>query len=468
MLRLIIAKELRDIVVSTKFSFAFAICSLLILAAFYVGGVEHRSKLARYEAAKRENLKQMEGVTDWLMVDSHRIFLPPQPLASLVAGISNDIGRTTPIGGRSETAQDDSRYSEEPIYATFRFLDLSFITQVVLSLFAILFTYDAICGEKERSTLKLAFAGPLPRHVFISGKLIGALLGLGIPLLIPMLLGALLLPLLGVNLTMDEWARLGFIIMTGMLYVCTFLMLGIAVSALTSRSSSAFLILLVVWIGTVLIAPRSAVLMAARAVDVPSVDEIGAQLARFSQQQAVEGRRKMAGFRTTNEPDKAIQEFQRFMSDISSDRAKKTKELSSRLNEERANRQSVQEALALGLARLSPAASFALAAADFAGTSLRLKERYAEAARAYRETYDKFILEKTGINPGGAIVMRIVTDDGKKPQPIDPMELPPFLYQDVSLRDVIQEGLLDCGVLALFCLVFFAIAHRAFLSYDLR
>jgi ABC-type transport system involved in multi-copper enzyme maturation permease subunit len=468
MLRLIIAKELRDIVGSKRFAFSFAVCSILILAAFYVGAVQHQGNTARYETAKSANLKQMEGVTDWLIVNNHRIFLPPQPLASLVAGISNDIGRTTPVGAHTEESQDDSRYSEEPIYAAFRFLDLEFIVQIILSLFAILFTYDAICGEKERGTLKLAFAGPLPRHVFMTGKLIGSLLGLGCPLLIPLLMGSLLFPLLGVSLTPDEWIRLGLIVFAGLLYLAAFLIVGIAVSSMTSRSSSAFLILLVVWIGAVLIVPRGAVLIAGRAVDVPSVDEIGAQLARQSQQEAAQMRRKLAEFKNTSEPRIAIQEFQKFMADISTERAKKTQELASRLNEERANRQSIQEALALGLARISPSASFSLAAADFAGTSLRLKDRYRDAAKTYRESYDKFIFDKTGVNPGGGMVMRVVTDDGTKAKPIDPTELPPFVFQDVTLGEALQAGLVNMGVLVLYCLVFFAVAHRAFVRYDVR
>jgi len=468
MLRLIIVKELREIIGSTKFSLSFGICSLLVLAAFCIGAVEYQRSLARYDAARKQNLIQMTGLTDWLMVSNHRIFLPPQPLASLVAGISNDIGRTTPIAGDTEVIQDDSRYNEEPIYAAFRFLDLEFIIQIVLSLFAILFTYDAICGEKERGTLKLSFAGPLTRQTYMSGKLIGAFLGLGVPLLIPMFLGSLLLPMLGVFLSFDEWIRLGLIILSGLLYLGAFLMIGIAVSAMTSRSSNAFLILLVVWIGAVLIVPRGAVLLAGRAVDVPSVDQIGAQLARFSQQQATEARRKMAGFRSASDPSKAVQEFQKFMGEISSDRAKKARELSLRLHEERSNKQAVQEALALGIARVSPAAAFSLAAADYAGTSLRLKERYLDAARAYRGSYDKFMLDKTGVNPDGGMVLRVVNDNGEKEQPIDPMELPPFTYRDVSLREVTPSGLLGTGILALFCLVFFAVAHRAFLRYDVR
>jgi len=162
MLRLIIEKELRDIVTSTKFAVTFASCAALILLAFFMGGARYHADVARYEAAQAENLKKIEGVTDWLQVRDNRIFLPPQPLATLVCGVSNDIGRTTQVRGRGELSQNETRYGDEPVFAMFRFLDLEFIFQIVLSLFAVVFAYDAVCGEKERGTLRLTFANPLP------------------------------------------------------------------------------------------------------------------------------------------------------------------------------------------------------------------------------------------------------------------------------------------------------------------
>src|ERR1051325_11113052 len=83
------------------------------------------------------------------------------------------------VRGGGELTADDSRFNEVPIFAIFRFLDLDFIFQIVLSLFAILFAYDAINGEKERGTLRLSFANPIPRHTYILGKLGGACIGLG-------------------------------------------------------------------------------------------------------------------------------------------------------------------------------------------------------------------------------------------------------------------------------------------------
>jgi ABC-type Na+ efflux pump permease subunit len=80
-------------------------------------------------------------------------------------------------------------------------MDLMFIVQVVLSLFAILFTYDSICGEREAGTLKLNFANPIPRTSYIISKIVGSWLGLSIPLIIPMLLGLALVLVCGIPRT---------------------------------------------------------------------------------------------------------------------------------------------------------------------------------------------------------------------------------------------------------------------------
>jgi len=470
MLKLIIEKELRDILTSTKFTVSFASCAVLILTAFFMGAAGYRADVARYDAAKRENLKKMEGMTDWIMVRNNRIFLPPRPLASLVAGVSNDIGRTTEVRGRGELTQDDTRYGEEPVFAMFRFLDLEFIFQTVLSLFAILFAYDAICGEKERGTLRLSFANPLPRHTFIAGKLIGAFLALAVPLLVPILLGCVMFILLGVPLTVDEWLRLALIIGAGLLYIGAFLSIGIAVSALTGRSSSAFLTLLVFWIFAVLIVPRSAILIVGRAIDVPSLDDINAKKFRYAEQLFAEDREKMASFSPskTGDMQAMVGEFQKFMGSITDERQKKIDDFSSQLDEERSNRQAFQSSVALGIARVSPSAAFSLAASALAGTSVSMKGRYLNAARGYQQTFGKFLLDKTGMNPGGGMVFRVRTDDREKAAPIDTHELPVFVYQPAVLADVLPDAVTDAGLLALCVIIFYAAAHAAFRRYDLR
>lgn len=473
MLRVIIEKEIRDILVSTRFAIAFGLAAVLIILSFYTGATGYLASARQYEASKADALRQVERLKDWDQFRSHHIFLPPDPLASLVSGVANDIGRNTAVAGRGDVYPTDSRFAEEPVYAVFRFVDLEFIFGVVLSLCALVLGYDAICGEKERGTLRLSMANALPRSQLILGKITGLFVSLATPLLLAFSLGVLVFVILGVPMGGEQWLRLVLIIPTGLLYVGAFLTLSVLVSALTARSSSSFLALLVIWIACVLIIPRSAVLLAGRAVSVPSVDEIMSQKAQLNTQLVAERFDKMATFRSDG--SKSIEEqlaaFEKFQDSLTTDQEDKVLALTARLEEERHNRQQAQQRLAFGLARLSPTASLSLSLTSLAATSLSLQSQYLTAARQYQKSLARFITEKTGQNMGGGF-MRIKIggppEDEDEKKTLNASELPAFEFHRQSLGSSLASALPDIGLLALFNLVFFAGAFLAFQRYDVR
>ncbi len=471
MFKLIFLKELRDIIQSSRFTISFAVCSILIILAFVMGAQNYLASQAQYEAAIQENRNQIAANTDWVMVE-HSIMLPPQPLMTLVNGVSNDIGRNIAMSGRGELRAENTRFNDEPIFAVFRFMDLEFIFGIILSLFAIIFAYDAINGEKVRGTLKLCFANSVSRAGFIAGKLAGSFVGLSLSLLIPMLIGCALLPVLGVQLTTDEWIRLGLILLSGIAYFGLFLALAIGISAATSKPSNAFLIGLVVWIFAVLIVPRASVLVSGRLVDVPNIDEITAQKNRYRMQLFDEDRPKMANFQVEEgtEIDDVMTRFSEFMGDLSTARQEKIDIYNARLNEDFTNRRRVQEKLALSLSRISPTSVFTLAASELAGTSLELQNRFMDDAYAYQNVYGNFMTEKTGMNRSGGFRMIMITtgDEENEPEPLDPNEMPQFEFSSQTAGIAAANSLFDLGLLLLFNLLFFGGAIAVFMKYDLR
>lgn len=478
MFGLIVAKELREILGTPRFAATFGVVSILILSAFYLGGRNYQTHREQYEAAGAEDLRQMEGLTDWLQVRPS-IYLPPQPLESLVTGVANDVGRSVRVTGMGTLRASGSRYADDPVLATFRFLDLEFLFQVVLSLFAILFAFDLVSGEKERGTLRLAMSNAVPRDTWILGKLAGAFLGLTVPLAIPILAGCLVLVAMGIPMSGDEWLRLALVVVAGMLYVGVFLALSVLVSALTHRSSTSFLVLLVCWIMAVMIVPRSAVALAARSVDVTSFDEILSQRARLRAQLWEEDQKAIQDYLSGGEGEgdpeamrQRIGRFNEFFQELNDERTRKLEELGARLSEERSNRQAVQERLAFALARISPAAAFSLASFNLAGTALAMPRHYLDQANAYQEVFERFQREKTGSTAAGGIVIRVKTSDAPEEEEeevaIDPRELPGFDYRPPSLAEVVRGAVADLGLLAFFNVLFFAAAFVAFLRYDVR
>ena len=78
---------------------------------------------------------------------------------------------------------DEQRY-RNPVLALFDSPDLGYVVNIVVSLLALMFVFDAICGEKERGTLKIVLANAVPRDSIILGKWIGGFVSLTAPFLV--------------------------------------------------------------------------------------------------------------------------------------------------------------------------------------------------------------------------------------------------------------------------------------------
>jgi hypothetical protein len=270
-----------------------------------------------------------------------------------------------------------------------------------------------------------------------------------------------------------DWMRLGLIVITGMLYFGVFLTLSVLVSALTHRSSGSFMVMLVIWIACVLIVPRASVLMAGRAVEVPSVDEISSQKAQYASQlrnEYLDALSQMS-ISISGPDDDPMKALNTYMDSLTNIRETKMEEFSGRLDEQRTNCQARQRNLAFTLARISPTTSLITAISSLAGTSLALQDHFYQESRAFSQTFGEFKREKTGFNSGASVRAIVVKHDGEtptEPERIDPAEMPEFKYTPPGLSTVVAAAVVDIGLLAVFNLLFFTGALAAFLRYDVR
>ncbi len=470
----IVAKEIRHQLYSATFAYSFAAVAVLIVLTFALAAGNFHDSQSRYEAALAENLKRYEGMTDWYRVREASIMLPPQPLALLVSGVSNDIGRKIDVTPGGAPVAYGSRYGDEPIFAVFQTLDLLFIFLVVFSLFAVLLGYNSICGEREQGTLKLALSGTVTRSTLLMGKATGALLALGSALTIALLVGILLFPLLRVPLSGTDWIRAAVICLIGLLFFAVWLILSIGVSAVVRRPSSSFLVLLIIWIVSLLVIPRVAVVASNYLSDVPSVDEVDSRMASYRRDVNLEQRDALASYQgpsteLTEDPMAGVMHFQEYMDSINQIATQRTQEQWARLTEERDNASREREMLALTLSRISPAACLTLAASHVAGTELSLKHRFHEQADAYEDIFSSFLTEKTGMTMGGGMMFIIATDDDQQVEElIDPSEIPEFSFQSPQLAESMTTAGIDIGLLGMFGLLFILGGVVAFRNYDVR
>lgn len=488
MLSTIITHELKNIFFSPKFSVTFAVVSLLLILSVIVGINQYEKATRQYETTTQLVRQEMREARGWMSLNN-KILRKPDPMQIFVAGVNDDVGRISGISSFFDVKLSHSTFSDDPIYAVFRFVDCAFIVTVVFSLLAILFTFDSVNGESEKGTLQLTFANAVPRAQYILGKFAGAWLGLIIPLIVPMMISLLLLQAWNIPLQAEEWLKIISLFGAAILYVTFFISLGIFLSTTTKRSSVSFLYSLVTWVCLVFIIPRAGATVAGHIVTVPTVAEIEAQRDAFSKDRwtRYEGTmqekwkaRNAATQGMSREEREAYRDSKmwEWMEEDDLDRKQVQKDIdgqSKKLNENLRNRKAEQEYLAFVLSRFSPASAFQLAAMNLAGTDIALKSRYEDALNDYRplfNTYKEKKQKETGNSGGFRIEVNSDTgvkiDAGRERGVLDISEMPQFTHPKHSFGDAMATAIIDVGLLGLFSLAAFAGAFVRFLRYDVR
>jgi ABC-type transport system involved in multi-copper enzyme maturation permease subunit len=480
MLGTLIQKELRAILQSPKFVGAFAVCSVLILLSVFTGVQEYKAAERQYQTATALVDQQLRESTGWNHLDT-KTYRAPDPMQIFVSGLSNDIGRWSTIGTEEGVKLRHSAYSDDPIFAVFRFVDFAFIMMFVLSLIAIQFTYDAVNGERESGTLKLVFSNAVSRATYLVAKCAGSWLGLAAPLSIPILASLLLVIVMGVPLTGVHWLKIAILIGLSLLLFTFFIVLGVMVSTMTRRSSVSFLIALLVWVGFVMIIPRAGVMAAGGLVDIPRVAEIEAQRNAFANEKWAEFYADLSSGKWMPEEgeghDADVMTF-------SSDSAQEVidaaiEEYDARLRENYRQRKTGQEQLAWTLSRLSPASAYQLAAMTLTQTDTRSKGRYEDAMTAYREQFNDYVaVKEADAGDMGGIRISVSMEEGQAPtmqidasrdrDVIDISDVPRFAPPEVSLAEAISPIILDIGLLCLYIMLAFVAAFVALVKYDVR
>ena len=478
---LLVAKECRHVLLSPKFVAACLVVTAAVLLAVTLGLQEYKAFSEQQDAARRLLDEEQRQTTDWMTL-RQRVFRPADPMQIFVAGVHRDVGRYANVGRAADTSLRHSVYSDEPVFAIFRTFDLAFVVTVVLSLFAVVFTYDAVSGERETGTLRLLSAYAVPRSVVLVAKAAGLWLALAVPTVLAGLLGLAVVLAAGVHLGTQDWLRLGIFAGASMLYLTLFALLGLAMSTLTKRSTTSFLGLLAIWVGAVLVLPRAGLVLAVQTVDVPSAAMIEAQRAGFENRawdrhlKEMESRwneryRPVDGMSPQERLDYEDQRTWQWMQEDDAYRRATEAEIqdnSDRLVETARLRREEQRRLAFTLARLSPAAAYQLVATSAAGTGVDMVARWQQTIRDYQGVFRDWLAKESGSS--GTHVMRRSGGGtfSDTPTPVDLSGMPRFQPPSASVADSLAEAPFDLGLLAIEALLAFAVALVGFLRYDVR
>ena len=260
MLKTLIRRELLDNLMIFRFAAAVFITLLLVVANTIVLLKDYEQRLTAYNKAAQESHQELReektysGYSGTLVV--HR---PPNPLSIFNLGLDKQVGNKIEVyHAFVPTIWDAEKHgADNPFLNLFTSIDIVLVFQGVLSLLALIFAYDALAGERERGTLRLVLTHPIQRGYILFAKYISAMLCLLVPLLISLLLSIILLTTsTAIALNTDDFLRIGGIVLTSLLYVSLFYLIGLCISALTRRTSTALMLCMFVWGVLVLVYPN--------------------------------------------------------------------------------------------------------------------------------------------------------------------------------------------------------------------
>ena len=327
-------------------------------------------------------------------------------------------------------------------------IDWAFVIGYVLSLIALLFTFDAVAGERESGTLRLMLANSVPRHTVLIGKFLGALMSVSIPFALAVLINLLVLSTSStVHLSADTWGRLGIIFCVALLYISLFLALGLLVSTRVQRSAVSLVILLLTWVTLVVFMPSVLALIASGFSSPMSTDEL-----RIRQKQINDKHRDEYWSRPDAE---ALHAGSRYVTQEATDQE--------RLIEERLSQQVAQVQHARAITRISPTAVVQHLLESFAGTGFERHLQFLENAQHYAQEYRAFIVDTDRGDPASLHLIGVRKAMSQKP--VSPESIP--IFEDtISLSRDFNTATIDLLLLMLFFLVLLSGAYLAFVRVE--
>jgi len=461
MTREIIIKELREYFYSTKFVVTFLLSSLLLLVSMYVGIGKYLEEEMEYNSAQFLESEMIESQPDpsSLALYGFKVYKPPQILSIFVDGVKDAVGRYAEIKSNNDPRMLDSTFNSKPLRSIFGNFDLILVAKFLLSLTAILFTYNAISGEKERGTLKAIVSNHIPRYSIICGKILGGFLSLIIPLMIPLIIGLIVLSFnSNTILSGEEWVRSALIIVAILAYVTVFYLLGIFISSLTRSSIESLFILILIWIVFIFIIPQGSVIVAEKTVPTRSVFALNSLKQGIVQEKRALREELMRKWIDENKPV--------YMDDLNNYAREVGQKISNDINtrfieidrDHWMNKRKQQTVIRI-ISRFSPSSALQFSTMSFARTGIVEQERFQTHVSEYKKNFEAWAKEKQ---------QYVYSDPVRKKEKQDFSDMPKFDYTPESLGESVVRALPDIATMILMILFLTIGSVYAVNRYDVR
>jgi ABC-type transport system involved in multi-copper enzyme maturation permease subunit len=453
MIRRLIAKEILINLLSLRLSFAFLILVPLVVISVYILCNDYAQRKADYDA--KVSLHMRTAYTDTITLDR-----PPSPLMVLVGGTIVTTGNTVQVS-YYDAPHVKGGFDHTPIFYIFPRTDYLFVIGIVMSLLALLFSYNAISGEREGGTLRLVLANSVPRDIVLLSKWVGGYLSALFPCMTALLLGIIMFALHpAIDLTLADWWAIFLLLLIAGIYLAIFFSLGVFISAISSTTGSSAMRCLFAWIILALIIPNVAPHIARYFAPNPPIqemerkyDQILADTAQKRYSEHAEASERLSNTEpvTRDEFMRILTRIRKKIEEIEYSHLSRQRDQFRQLANDHDNTLKRQIQLSRILSACSPYAIFTDVATALANTDGEAQVDFLRKIRQYEDDYfDSQYRE-------GA-------ETGRGIHRFDPVRNPlVFHLTTPNLHERIQQSLPEIGLLMLFGVLCFMAGYLLFL-----
>ena len=481
-MRHIVRRELLDHLTSLRFALTTLILVALMVTNAVVHLQTHPERVRKYSenvSASHTELKSRTQLYELLRKGPGKLYKRPSALAFIADGgdaflpsKTVSAGSWTLYGSASIWAMGVPRLNMDSISnlrPTATVIDWVFIITYLLSFIPLLFTFDALSGERERGTLRLCLANSISRPALLVGKFLGALITVLIAFYFAVLFNlAIISTESWTQLGGADWGRVGLIVLIASCYAGIFIAVGLIVSAITRESRLSLVVLLLIWVTVVVFMPSTLGTLSTKWM--PSVqthhqfrmargtafDQIKSDF--LNKRETLRERRQSTETSQAEVAETDISELE-----IQREFVSKDMEMRERLSREHLSAQSAQVLRARQITRCSPAAIVQYTLESMAGTGFNRHLHFLDRSRLHIRQFRNFIVEMDRADPESLHIIGI--PKGMSEKPVSPAAIPIFEDQ-LTFQDTLNPAIVDMLLLILLLSVFLAGAFLVFLRSE--
>ena len=481
MLMTLIQKEIMHHILSVRFVALLLMCVLLIPLTLSINYRKYNQNLVDYqESVKRTQTEAKENPPNAQdpNVEVSKFFLKPTPLSVFANGLEEAL--PTYLGmTRNGVRQGSAGVAQASLAYALGNLDFLFIVGTVFSLLALLFTFDAVAGEREAGTLRINLSNPLPRDLFLWSKLIGGYIVFVVPFLVSFLFGLLLIVWQGFPLGEFKVAASVFgLTLISLLYIAVFFAIGVVISTYLDNAKTALIVAFTFWVFAVLIAPRGAFVVAKLVAPTRTQQAVymekNALRHNLNKDKEEKISKKMAlafssggesiGLNLSDpETQKRLDELR---GPIDEQFRLEFQNRSGKIDRDYQREKDRQEQVGEMLSRIAPTSSLTYFAMNLTQTGKLKRDTYFQTGERYYDQLDESYfstISDDALAQFTQLMNRFSDDSESETEKI----LPPPMLTESALSDTLRRSATDVFLLGFFALVFTVVAFLKFFRSDI-